>query len=410
MLAASKDTWKELDKTIMVCVLLLVTAGMMALFSTAASEESPVLLRDDFSKQVLWFLIGIMVGSACFLMPSKILRNGAYWLYGLSLVLLVLVLFVGGGKGVHRWFILGPVRFQPSEIAKITTILALARYLSDDARDLRRFKDIVVGFAIAILPALLILKEPDLGTAIVLLALILPVFFWAGLSPFLVFLLVSPILVVASAFNIYTFAFIMILISGVLLLTRRKLPVLVLVFAGNVMLGAITPKLWDGLADYQKNRVLTFLGVQDDPRGAGYQVAQSQVAIGSGKFWGKGWTQGTQTKLRFLPEQHTDFIFSVIGEEFGFMGVALVLGAYYVLLWRSLQIAREVKSLFYSIVVIGCAVLIAVHIIVNVGMTVGLMPVTGIPLPFLSYGGSSMMLNMSLIGLILGAAGHRLQH
>lgn len=410
MLARTNISWKDIDKAIIICVLLLASAGLMAIYSATSSPVTSAVIKNSFSKQIIWFLMGAMITSAIVLTPAKYLRSSAYWLYGVCLVLLVLVLFIGGGKGVHRWFIIGPIYLQPAEIAKIATLLALARYLSDEARDLKSLKDIGVCFALVLAPTALILKEPDLGTAIVVVSLLLPVLFWAGLSPFILFIVVSPVLTVISAFNVFTFGAVMLLIIAVLVLSKRKLPVLLAIFILNVGVGALTPKLWHGLKDYQKTRILTFVGIQEDPRGTGYQVAQSQVAIGSGGFWGKGWLRGTQTKLRFLPEQHTDFIFAVIGEEFGFWGVMIVLITFFVLFWRALGIAISAKNKFLVLMVVGCVTVLGVHVIVNTGMTVGIMPVTGIPLPFLSYGGSSLWMCMTLIGLILNAGARRFQY
>ncbi|MGH7494002.1 MAG: rod shape-determining protein RodA [bacterium] len=410
MFTRTVENWRELDKIIVVCVLILACSGLMAIYSATSMQEASEILQNNFSKQVIWLLLGVMAASAVILAPTKTLYDAAYGLYAVGVVLLVLVLFFGGGKGAHRWFIFGPVHFQPSEVAKIATILALARFLSAEGRDLSRVKDVALAFGFVALPAAFILRQPDLGTAITLLAIYLPIMFWAGLSPFVIFLVASPVLAVISAFHFYSFLAAMILIIGVLFLTKRRLSVLVSVFILNIFVGAITPSLWNRLHDYQRTRILIFLGLEQDPRGTGYQVAQSQVAIGSGEFWGKGWVQGTQTKLRFLPEQHTDFIFSVIGEEFGFFGVTIILLTFFTLLWRGLLIAGEVKNKFLSLIVVGCVSLIGVHVIINTGMTVGIMPVTGIPLPFLSYGGSSLLTNMILIGLILSASTRKFQY
>jgi len=410
MLTRTVENWRELDRIVIIGVMILALSGLMAIYSATSLQEASALLHNSFSKQVIWLLIGVMAASAVILMPTKTLHDAAYGLYAASIVLLVLVLFIGGGKGAQRWFIFGPVHFQPSELAKIATILALAKFLSSESRDLSRVKNIAIAFSLVALPVVLILKQPDLGTAITTLAILLPVMFWAGLSPFIIFLAVSPLLVVVSAFNFYTFLVAMVLITSVLFLTKRRLPMLIVIFVLNICVGALTPSLWNRLHGYQKTRILIFLGLEQDPRGTGYQVAQSQVAIGSGGFWGKGWTKGTQTKLRFLPEQHTDFIFSVIGEEFGFFGVTIILLVFFTLLWRGFQIAGEVKNKFLALVVAGSVSLIAVHVIINTGMTVGIMPVTGIPLPFLSYGGSSLLTNMILIGLILSASTRKFQY
>lgn len=409
MLIPDNRNWRGLDKVIIVCVLILMSAGLMAIYSATASIAGAEIMQNNFTKQIIWFLLGAMIASAIIISPTKWFYNASYLLYGGSIVLLVLVLFIGGGKGAHRWFIMGSVHFQPSEVAKIATALALARYLSQDVRDLKNIKELAVAFALVIVPVGLILKEPDLGTGIVLCAMLIPILFWAGLSPFIVFLIVSPFVAVISAFNFYTFVAAMLVIVGVLLLAKRRLPVLITVFVVNIFFGALTPSLWNRLHDYQQNRILEFIGLKQDPRGTGYQVAQSLVGIGSGGVWGKGWLQGTQTKLRFLPEQHTDFIFSVIGEEFGFFGVTIILITFFVMLWRALQIASELKNKFLSLIVVGCTAILGVHVVVNTGMTVGIMPVTGIPLPFLSYGGSALLTNMIVIGLILSAGMKRYQ-
>ncbi len=327
------------------------------------------------------------------------------------MALLVLVLVAGRGQGnVHRWFIFGPLRFQPSELAKIATIFALAAYLSNDRRDLSRVRDVLTALGLALLPMALVAKEPDLGTALVFAAIVLPMMFWAGLSRFTLFLFAAPVITMAAAFTFWSFFAAMILLISVLLLSRRSMRVIVPNFLLNIAVGSVTKPLWNHLHDYQKNRILTFLGLKQDPRGLGYQVLQSKVAIGSGGLTGKGLTHGTQTQLRFLPEQHTDFIFSVIGEEGGFLAVMLVLIVFFILLWRSLNIAAECRNRFSGLVVLGAVVLIAFHVLVNMGMTVGIMPVTGLPLPFLSYGGSSMVSNMVLIGLILSAGRRRFEY
>jgi rod shape determining protein RodA len=401
---------RDLDKIIVVCVLLLVGLGLLAIFSATTAINTPAFLKGNFAKQVIWFTIGIMIASAVVMTPMKSFYKFAYFFYAISLVLLILVLLVGTGKGAHRWFVLGPLRLQPSEIAKVATILAVARFASSESTDVRRHKDIAIVFALVLVPALLIVKEPDLGTAIVFFSLAIPMLFWAGLSPFLIFVITAPIITLVSAFNVYTFTAVILLITGVLIWRRSRLWVFLTIFLINITVGVLTPKLWGGLHEYQRTRILTFVGLQQDPKGTGYQVNQSKVAIGSGGFWGKGWRQGTQTKLRFLPEQHTDFIFSVVGEEFGFFGVTLVLVVFWTLLWRALVIAAAVKSKFTALVVVGCVTGISVHIIINTGMSVGIMPVTGLPLPFLSYGGSALWTNMVLIALILNAGVRRFQY
>jgi len=401
---------RDLDKSMVVCILILVAVGLMAIYSATTALNTPALLKDNFAKQVMWFTIGVMIASAIVMTPMKFFYKYAYWFYGIGVALLVLVLFIGTGKGSHRWIVLGPLRLQPSEIAKIATILALARFAATEGIDLRRLKDVVLMFAIVLVPGLLIVKEPDLGTAIVFFSLAMPMLFWAGLSPFIIFLLLTPLTAMLASFHEYSFFIVMALIIGVLVWRRTRLWITLAVFVVNVGVGVITPKVWEGMHGYQRDRILTFVGVSEDPKGTGYQVNQAKVAIGAGGFWGKGWQRGTQTQLRFLPEQHTDFIFTVIGEEFGFFGVSLVMVVFLTLLLRALNIAAAAKSKFTSLAVVGCVTAISVHVIVNIGMCVGIMPVTGIPLPFLSYGGSALWTNMAIAGLILNAGLRRFQY
>ncbi len=400
---------KRVDLGIVFTVSFLLIAGLVAVYS--ATQSSSPALANNFVKQLAWVFLGTIVLSVVVTMPMKWFKQYAYLVYFFSLGLLVLVLIFGKGQGaVHRWFVIGPIRFQPSEIAKITTVFALARYLSEEQRNCANPTDVLMALAIAAIPMALVAKEPDLGTALVFAALVLPMMFWAGLSLFSVFLFMAPVLTLVSAFSFWSFTITMLFIITVLFLSKRGLRIIIPNFLFNIMVGIVTPILWNHLHEYQQNRILTFLGLKQDPQGLGYQVLQSKVAIGSGGLWGKGWTHGTQTQLRFLPEQHTDFIFSVVGEEFGFLGVSLVLLAFFFLLWRSFNIAIECRSKFSSLVVVGAVVIIAFHVIINTGMTVGIMPVTGLPLPFLSYGGSALISNMILVGLILNAGRRRFQY
>ncbi|MFQ5627520.1 MAG: rod shape-determining protein RodA [bacterium] len=399
---------KKLDYIILLALLVLLTFGLLAVYS--ATQNANPLIAQNFSKQLMWVATGLVVLIATILLPIQLFQKYAYSLYALSILLLLLVLFIGSGAGVKRWLLFGPFRFQPAELAKIMTIFALARFVSHEQRNLNKIPDIALSFLIVIVPMLLIIKEPDLGTALVFPAMILPILFWAGLSLFTAFLIIAPLLSLVAAFNLTAFFLVMGLIIGVMVVSGRDLKVIVPNFLLNVSVGIVTPLLWEKLHKYQQSRILTFLGIEQDPRGIGYQVLQSKVAIGSGGFWGKGLGDGTQTQLRFLPEQHTDFIFSVIGEEIGFFGAAIVLVMFFILIWRALKIASDCKSRFASLVVVGAAMVISFHVLVNTGMTVGIMPVTGLPLPFLSYGGSAMVSNMVLVGLILNAGIRRFHY
>jgi len=344
------------------------------------------------------------------IVPPKAYQAAAYWFYFISIVLLILTLVLNRGSSVARWITFGPIRFQPAEFAKISVIIVLARFLSHEKRNLNKLKDIAISFGLVLLPFLLIAKQPDLGTALVFLAVILPVLFWAGLPGFFLFIIIAPFIVMISSFNYYSYFLAMISIAIALLCFKRGLFISIFIMVLNIIVGIVTPLLWNHLHDYQKHRILTFLGLEMDPRGLSYQVIQSKVAVGSGGFLGKGILKGTQTQLRFLPEQHTDFVFSVIGEELGFIGSLFVMILFLILLLRGIYIASKVRNKFSSVMVIGVIAILGFHIIVNIGMTVGMMPVTGLPLPFLSYGGSFLIVCMTLMGIIINASIRRFKY
>jgi len=347
-------------------------------------------------------MIGILLMVGINFLPLKLLIRVSYILYIFTILLLIFVLFFGKtGLGAERWLVLGPLRIQPSELAKLATILAVGRFLSDKYANVNKFKYLSLSVVLILIPFLLIARQPDLGTALVFLVLIIPILFWAGLNWFSLFVIVSPLFTLILSFNLWAFMGLMFLIVIILYLSKRKIYIAVIVFLINIAVGIATPKVWDQLHPYQQKRILTFINPEQDPKGAGYQIIQSQVAIGSGGIWGKGFLKGSQTHLRFLPAQHTDFIFSVIGEEFGYFGVMIILTLYLILLLRLVLIAYSVRSPFGSLIVIGIITVIFFHIVINIGMTIGLAPVTGLPLPFLSYGVSFLMINLLMIGVAL---------
>jgi rod shape determining protein RodA len=261
---------------------------------------------------------------------------------------------------------------------------------------------------------LLILEEPDLGTCLVFPPLAVAMLYWRGLSPVLLFLLVSPAVSAVTAFlyppilgepdwiHMLPWATLMAAVTALAIFSGMGLGRAIIALASNIAAGLVTPYLWYGLKDYQKLRILTFIQPEQDPLGAGYQIIQSKVAIGSGGVWGKGFLQGTQSKLDFLPERHTDFIFAVLGEELGLVGAAVVLGIYFFIIVKALQFAREARYPFASLVAFGIGTVFTFHVIVNVGMAAGMMPVTGLTLPLLSYGGTSVAMSMGMVGLLVG--------
>jgi len=402
---------KSIDFILLLAVIGLIILGLLALYSSSHPSLDEGLGNNYFLKQVIWIFIGFGFIFVIYFLPNRWLYASAYYFYGFSLFLLLLVIFIGKmGQGAERWLQLGPLSFQPSEFAKLATILAVAKFLSRDEANLNHFRDFLIASFFVFVPFILIIRQPDLGTSMVFVAIALPMFFWAGLKLSNLFLIAMPILIMLASFHFFTFLVLMVILVVYLVLSHRSKLILISNFLLNIVMGLLTPVLWNHLKPYQRNRIKIFLNPESDPRGAGYQIIQSKVAIGSGGGMGKGFMQGSQTQLRFLPEQHTDFIYAVVGEELGFLGALTGLTLFFVLLIRGVQIASMVKNRFNSIVAIGIVTVIAFHMIINIGMTIGLFPVTGLPLPFISYGGSAMVTNMVMIGILLNFYKNRYEY
>jgi len=402
---------KNVDFVLIASLLALIVLGLITLYSSSHTTLDGGLGSNFFLKQLIWVIIGFVAIIIVFFMPNRWIFSSAYYLYGISLFFLILVIFFGkSGQGADRWLQVGPISFQPSEFAKLASILAIARYVSRDEVNLNTIKDFLFASLFIVIPFILIIRQPDLGTSMVFIAIALPMLYWAGLKLSNLFLIAMPILIMLASFNFFTFLLLMVILVAYLFFSHRTKLILISNFLLNIAMGLLTPVLWNHLKPYQRNRIKIFLNPETDPRGAGYQIIQSKVAIGSGGGLGKGFMQGSQTQLRFLPEQHTDFIYAVIGEEFGFVGALTGLVLYFILLIRGVQIASLVKSKFNSTVAIGIVTLIAFHMIINIGMTVGLLPVTGLPLPFVSYGGSAMVTNMVMVGILLNFYKNRYEY
>jgi rod shape determining protein RodA len=394
------------DYITLILVCLLVGVGLIAIFSATAGPEMDA--NNYFTRQLIWAIFGIMAMVAVSFIPPRLINRFVYPLYFFTIFLLGLVFIVGRvGQGAERWIVIGPVHIQPSEFAKLATIMAVSKYLSDKYADVNKIKYFVISVTLILIPFLLIARQPDLGTALVFLALIIPLLFWAGLNWFHIFTILTPLITMIVSFDFWAFLALMIVISLVLVGSQKKPVIIAAVFMLNISVGIATPYLWNQLRPYQQQRIKTFLNPEKDPKGAGYQIIQSQVAIGSGGVWGKGYLNGTQTHLRFLPAQHTDFIFSVIGEEFGFIGVSMVLLLFLLLILRMVHVASTIRDNFSSMILVGFSTIFGFHALINIGMTIGMAPVTGLPLPFLSYGGSSLMTNLVMMGVALNIFRHK---
>ncbi|MGD8394544.1 MAG: rod shape-determining protein RodA [Candidatus Eiseniibacteriota bacterium] len=386
---------------------LLLSLGGVLLIYSAVTGSPFATLSNHHWRQLTWLGIALVSMCGAIAIPFTV-YDGArvYVIWGLSLALLVLVMVIGtSGLGAQRWLVLGGIRVQPSEIAKLATIFALARFLAARRRSPRRMRDLVGAGVLTAVPTALVLQQPDLGTSLVFPAILCGMLYWAGLPfPYLL-LLVSPVVSMVAAVSALAwglFALGLVLTLAWAYRSGLGAALVVLALGINLAVGIATPKLWGSLEEYQQQRITAFLNPGKDRYGAGYQLIQSEIAIGSGGMGGQGFLHGTQKNFQFLPEKHTDFIFSVAGEELGLRGCAAILLAYTVLLLAGIEIARSVRSRFASLVAFGIVVMISFHVAINIAMTVGFAPVTGLPLPFLSYGGSSLAMNLTALGLLAG--------
>jgi len=339
-------------------LLLIGLMGYLTLYGTTQGEAArgmPV-----YYKQALWWGLGAMAMLGLVWIDSRRLERYAYAAYFLSILMLVFVLVFGRSiAGARRWIELGPLQFQPSELMKITLILATAKYFHDHPKEQGySLWNIKTAFLLLLAPFFLVMLQPDLGTAIILLAVFFSTLLFLGL-------------------------------------TRRSLLALLLVAATSLPVG------WWSLKDYQRDRVLNFLDPSRDPLGTGYHLNQSKIAIGSGGLFGKGFMEGTQARLHFLPEQHTDFIFSAYVEEWGFAGSLFLLGGYLLVILWGLNISSQAKDRFGMLACLGVSLLLFWHVFINISMCLGILPVVGIPLPLFSYGGSFLLMVFLGVGLWL---------
>jgi len=403
---ADRRDLRQIDWILILAVLGLVTIGLLLVYSATSHPGSAHL--GFHWRQLTWFGIGVVCAYAVAAFHYRNYDTLAWVGYVISIVLLIAVFFVGVEVyGAKRWLRLGGFQFQPSELAKLCTIFVLARHLDQKRLDLSRAKNWVVPFLIVVVPMALVMKEPDLATSLSFFVFAVAMMFWAGMPLGTLALALSPVMSVVSFFLTKTEWPFAILFVGLLAWTRPRMPVLVLLVLLHLAVGIALPHLWNSLEPYQRGRIETFLNPGQDPTGAGYQVIQSQIAIGSGGALGRGYLEGTQKGLSFLPMKHTDFIFSVLGEELGFWGTSFVLILFAVVCFRGLRIAQMARNAFASLLAVGVVSVFFYHVLVNILMTLGWAPVAGVPLPLLSYGGTSLVMNCLQIGLLLNVGIHR---
>lgn len=379
-------------------LLALVGVGMVW---SAGQLDVPSDATGIWRRQLLWLAIALVVFALVTRVPLRWVELASPAVYAVSIALLGAVLVTGSGPGASSWFRFGAASFQPAELAKLGTILMLARVLGNRTEGDTRLLSLWRPLIVTLIPFGLVLLQPDLGSAITFGVILIGALFWSGVPLFTIFMLVSPGVSLLLGFSAAVWGGWFIFVVVIVYLRRPYLIEGVGVVVANLAAGAIAAPLWNQLAEYQQNRLLVFLDPGRDPRGAGWQLIQSQVAIGSGGLFGQGFGDGPQKRLSFLPEQHTDFIFSVVGEELGFLGVCVLLALFAWLLRRMISTATLSSDEFGNVVVFCLFAVWFAHLLINIGMTVGLMPITGLPLPFLSYGGSFLL--MTFVGVALAS-------
>jgi len=400
------DYTAQFDWKLLIILVLLLIFGELALYSASVQKVGDkALLTDHYVKQLIWIVLGGGVFILILYMPDIIIELLVVPYNILIFLALIAVLFLPAIKGVHRWISFGSVNIQPSEFAKLGVILLLAKIISKQY--LPSGKIVLYTLLVIIPPAFLVLIQPDLGSALVFFAVAFPMMYFAGASFFTLFVIITPLISLVVSFNIIAWILFDMFLLVTLVLKRISFLTSGIILIGNFFISLITPFLWWGLHDYQRNRILAFINPKFDVLGSGYQIIQSKIAIGSGGIFGKGLLQGTQKNLNFLPEKHTDFIFSVIGEELGFFGCLILLLLFLALLWRIAKIIRKIRIKRRKLVLVGIFSLFVFQIVVNIGMNIGIIPVVGIPLPFISYGGSSLLVNMACMAIVFKYARER---
>jgi rod shape determining protein RodA len=353
------------DWILLILVLLIICIGLLNLYS-AGHNLTYISGKPPYVKQVYWILTGLVLMVVFASIDYHFIVRHGYVIYAMSLVLLFWIFVQGNiAHGSQRWLVFNGFSFQPSELMKLTIIIALTKYITENKIDNGyHIRNLIIPFAIVCIPCLLILKQPDLGTALFLFILFFSVILFTGVD-------------------------------------RKTL----IVFATSSVL--IIPLCWFLIKNYQRQRILTFLNPERDPLGSGYHIIQSIIAVGSGGILGKGFLQGTQTQLKFLPEQQTDFVFSVLAEEWGFSGAVILMLLFFALILWGFKIARNSKDISGTLISFGVTMFVFLGVFINIGMVLGILPVVGIPLPFLSYGGSSMVILMTGIGLLMNVSMRR---
>jgi rod shape determining protein RodA len=396
----------NVDLTLVVVAAILSLYGIAMVYS-AGQTDVPTVARNAYRAQVTWLAIGLVGAYAVSRASVRLIEWMTVPIYALTIVLLLALLIPGIGSGAGTaastagWLTIGGKRLgQPAEFAKLSVVLMLARVLAEHRVAPRSIMELWKPMVVAVVPLLLIVKQGDLGTAIVFVGIFFAMLFWSGVQWQLLLLLASPVISLMLGFDPKVWGAWFLILIALVLWYKPFFGEAVFVVGANVAAGIAGPLIWEHMKPYRQNRLLVFLDPSIDPRGSGYHVMQSLTAIGSGGWFGRGYLDGPQKRLAFLPEQYTDFIFAVVGEELGFIGVTIALLLFAILFLRVIRISERANDSFGSLVAFGLLAGWFTHVLENVGMTLNLMPITGIPLPFFSYGGSFMLASWVAIGVL----------
>ncbi|MFA5498667.1 MAG: FtsW/RodA/SpoVE family cell cycle protein [Candidatus Cloacimonadia bacterium] len=395
-----RTAFRYFDWWLLISTLVLIIVGLIAVYSSSTYTIGDEVHRsNECIKQLMWAVISIIVGFAIIRLPVPLFELLIVPGYILSVLLLIVSFAMPQVKGASRWIIIGPFTLQPAEFVKISTILLLGKvlgkqYLSD-------FQIITRSLLITLPSIVLLILQPDLGSAFILGVIMLGIVIFSDLPKHYIILAISPFLTVVTTFKIPLFILYMIVLIFVLYRINLSWIVTGFTVVINLFVFFLVPFIWNYLKDYQKSRILTFLDPTKDPLGAGYQAIQSRIAIGSGQFQGKGFLLGTQKNLNFLPERHTDLIFSVIAEEFGFIGASLLILLFLFFISRLVISLKSITVREQRLSIVGFLFLFTSQAAVNIAINLGIFPTTGLPLPFISYGGSSMLASVIAVSVVM---------
>ena len=376
----------------------LITFGLITLYSISSD---PLSINSSFMRQIIFIIFSLIIFFILSRIDIKTIHDNSTLIYIFSFLLCFIPFFLPAVENTYRWIDLGFFYIQPGEYLKCATIILIAKYLSNHQLEVKESYIVVIPILIAFLSSFLVLNQPDLGTAVIIFAPVLPMMLWAGVNGFTLFLLVAPLITIIAASNNMIFNIWGVLMFIIFLSFQGNFLKKIMIYFINIFAGLLFPFFWnDFLNGYQRQRFVDFLNPDLDPMGSSYHIIQSITAIGSGGLFGKGWGQGSQTQLKFLPVQESDFILSVIAEEFGFFGIAILMLLFFMLIKTLLDIAFRLSDYFSSLVIVGLTSILFSHIFINSAMTIGLMPVKGLPTPFVSAGGSFMLLCFIILSLV----------